>query len=148
MRSVLEPQNPTVKRKLRQVWPPGYWIVRSKGFIKRMVLVPMKGPFRGGGWGDGFCCLSHLGHLDSALLSAIFSGNSHIPPWGSSENHRLKYAENQGDMLIPWRASFQLFWGDILRFSRKTCSLYPFFFMARNGWVYVFFVWLGKPQDV
>ena len=29
-----------------------------------------------------------------------------IPPWGSWENHRLKYAIFLGDMLVPWR----VFW--------------------------------------
>ena len=51
----------------------------------------------------------------STQLSAIFSGNEHNPSWGSSENHRLKYAFKKGDMLIPWEGKLSTFLGnDIL----------------------------------
>ena len=40
--------------------------------------------------------------LSSSTSKKYPPGNSHIPP-GEKENHRLKYAKNQGDMLIPWR---------------------------------------------
>ena len=37
---------------------------------------------------------------------------------GSWENHRLKYAENQGDMLIPWRVTLSNFCGIRMRLVR------------------------------
>ena len=40
------------------------------------------------------------------------------PTWGSLENHRLKYAENQGDMLIPWRVTLSNFCGIKMRLVR------------------------------
>ena len=45
-------------------------------------------------------------------------GKLTYPTWGSWENHRLKYAENQGDMLINWRVTLSNFCGIKMRLVR------------------------------